>query len=134
MDDRTLLELAARAAGVFITQEQFERECTSPWDPEWEPYWVEDGNYMHGWRTWYGSSGEIGGWEAFDWDPMTDDGDAFRLAVYLGLTITPNYHVEKQGAGIVVFTELVDSPDYCAATRRAIVRAAAAMGEAKEDK
>jgi hypothetical protein len=63
------------------------------------------------------------------WSPLTDDGDALRLAVKLGLVITPNYHVEKQGCGIIEFTEPEDSPDFCASTRRAIVRAAAEIGK-----
>ena len=62
------------------------------------------------------------------WNPLTDDGDALRLAVKLGLTITSNYHVEQKGLGVIVFTELEDSEDFCAATRRAIVRAAAEIG------
>ena len=62
------------------------------------------------------------------WNPIADDGDALRLAVKLGLTITSNYHVEQKGLGVIVFTELEDSEDFCAATRRAIVRAAAEIG------
>ena len=64
------------------------------------------------------------------WNPLTNDGDALRLAVKLGLTIVPNYYAEQQSLGITAFTELEDSPDFCAATRRAIVRAAAEIGVA----
>jgi len=68
------------------------------------------------------------------WNPLRDDGDAFRLAAHLRLTI---YHVElaviakhKQyawdwmGEGVAE-----DGGDRLAATRRVIVRAAAAMRE-----
>jgi hypothetical protein len=74
---------------------------------QWDRFWVNDGGF---------------------WNPITDDGDALRLAVKLGLTITPNYHVEQKGLGVVVFTELEDSEDFCMPTRRAIVRAAAEIG------
>jgi len=65
-----------------------------------------------------------------NWDPLTDDGDALRLAVKLELDIEhtnadvhaalsiPPFHRGAAGAG----------DDRAAATRRAIVRAAAAIG------
>jgi hypothetical protein len=74
------------------------------------------------------------------WNPLTDDGDALRLAVKLQLTVA-NEHVS---AGVAYCTDVDDNvfqvvrsggnqseviaEDY-AATRRAIVRAAAAIGE-----
>ncbi len=48
------------------------------------------------------------------WNPLTDDGDALRLAVKLRIEVE---------AGWMVFSE-----DPYAATRRAIVRAAAEIG------
>lgn len=63
------------------------------------------------------------------WNPLTDDGDALRLAVKLRLTINPY----KRGIFVSrdedepVITEEWSDDDY-AATRRAIVRAAAAIG------
>jgi hypothetical protein len=65
------------------------------------------------------------------WNPITDDGDALRLAVKLGMTIEQwseghvyvghrhpgNFEHEKHGT------------DPLAATRRAIVRAAAEIGK-----
>ena len=62
------------------------------------------------------------------WDPLNDDGDALRLAVKLDM------RVDGQGAWICVevMGESVSEDarqDPYAATRRAIVRAAAAIGE-----
>lgn len=76
------------------------------------------------------------------WDPLDDDGDALRLAVKLGISITPYPYrsgpkhsvlVKQYRTGDVMResnpTEVVElyglDPD--AATRRAIVRAAAAI-------
>lgn len=68
------------------------------------------------------------------WNPLTDDGDAFRLAVKLRMTIMTHTELDPgkvfvtdgQGGDAV---ELHGS-DLAAATRLAIVRAAAAIGEA----
>ena len=59
------------------------------------------------------------------WNPLEDDGDALRLAVKLQLGM------ELYGAGATVkgCHELAHGDSY-AATRRAIVRAAAAIGGA----
>ena len=104
MTDRELLELAAKAAGMVLG--------------EWHGsgYWADmrDSPY-----------GEV----ARHWNPLTDDGDALRLAVKLNLSAdffedeiavgyTPNCNESEQ------LTEIVDNDPY-AATRRAIVRAAA---------
>ena len=68
------------------------------------------------------------------WNPLTDDGDALRLAVKLSLEIdihftgiairTPN------GIKILISAEEINDP--YAATRRAIVRAAAEIGRSME--
>lgn len=114
--DRELLELAAKAAGFGEQQ----GHC-----------WTQS-EYPKG----SGNSGAL--WNYFGhqdtaelWNPLTDDGDALRLAVKLTLEIdvcrtgiavrTPN--------GIKVLVEAEDNPDAYSATRRAIVRAAAAIGE-----
>ena len=66
-----------------------------------------------------------------EWNPITNDGDAFRLAVKLNLCLGPNF----KGDLCIVFGEdgykTIEkySTDRCVATRRAIVRAAAAIGE-----
>lgn len=63
------------------------------------------------------------------WNPLTDDGDAFRLAHKLNLDVFFHEH------GALVNTEDgynrdEHGPDPLAAARRAIVRAAAAIGGA----
>ena len=113
-NDRELLELAAKAAGILDELEWFE-----------EPY----GN------CWVQGSRE--------WNPLTDDGDALRLAVKLRLNIEPNYSWEVQGDMTTsiphesVTCGFKWEDDWCeetcnddpyAATRRAIVRAAAEIG------
>jgi hypothetical protein len=61
-----------------------------------------------------------------EWNPLTDDGDALRLAVKLGLIVEcGRAWISRHGP---MFGEDV-LPDPYAATRRAIVRAAAAIGE-----
>lgn len=65
------------------------------------------------------------------WDPLTDDGDAMRLAVSLGLSIMfdrNSVQVSASGDGeycAAFAMEPIDSSE--GATRRAIVRAAAAL-------
>lgn len=78
------------------------------------------------------------------WNPLTDDGDALRLAVKLGIQVRqyPIYDQPRFAAYAceakwdadaqrsVGAESLVNyDGDPCAATRRAIVRAAAAIGE-----
>jgi hypothetical protein len=70
------------------------------------------------------------------WNPLADDGDALRLACHLRINIE---HIENSGRrpfgvncwplgrGDCGHTE-TDVTDYNAATRRAIVRAAAEIG------
>ena len=63
------------------------------------------------------------------WNPLTDDGDALRLAVELGLDIEfyeASIHVYDDKSE-KSFVEEHDGDPY-AATRRAIVRAAAEIG------
>ena len=109
--DRELLELAARASGV-----------------DWfdEPAAVAGiGLHM--------KSGPF-------WNPLTDDGDALRLAVRLGMVIDARYTgpesmrynsvaywVAPSGGRHISFGDT--EADFDAATRRAITRAAAAIGE-----
>jgi hypothetical protein len=100
MTDRELLEAAAKAAGMNI---------------EWQPC---------GWAH----NNETG----CEWNPLTDDGDALRLAVKLRLTVNCSYDdVTLCGQEFTqkeVFLER-NGEDPLAATRRAIVRAAAAIGK-----
>jgi hypothetical protein len=67
-----------------------------------------------------------------NWNPLTDDGDALRLAVDLSLDVHINQnHVEIFSGDLDDYID--QTPiygDVRAATRRAIVRAAAAIGSA----
>lgn len=108
MDERTMLERAARAAGI-----------DAPYDEKWGgmliPVTVQEPD---------------DGYEF--WNPLTDDGDALRLAVKLRLRILPgNAGVRADDANSVFFTEDFGS-DAAAATRLAIVRAAAALDKTGE--
>lgn len=71
------------------------------------------------------------------WNPLTDDGDALRLAVDLGLRIYPHASTASgyicsavAGGDNTRLGEAIGTGDVRADTRRAIVRAAAAIGEA----
>lgn len=82
MEDRELLELAAKAAGVWAGA------LLTPT-----------------------KAGRV-------WNPLTDDGDALRLAVKLGIDVFPWCDKHR------------DQADLYAATRRRITRAAAEIGRA----
>ena len=113
--DRELLELAAKAYGVLV-------KIAS-----------ENGRGLkvHGRSSW--------------WNPLTDDGDALRLAVELDISVTPYPIYSKPRHSVIVKqrrrgdmmrevnpTEMIElyGDDPAAATRRAIVRTAASIGEA----
>ena len=118
MTDRELLEKAAKAAGYklrwgekFIVGDD-EVDCTDM------PY-VFSGHPDE--ADWY-------------WNPLTDDGDALRLAVNLGIQVTPGTYNKDEftafkAAGGEAHEFRSYQQDEFAATRRAIVRAAAAIGE-----
>ena len=71
------------------------------------------------------------------WNPLADDGDALRLSVKLNLTVGEHLGARHAGpppcpddyedGGYPVRIAQMDGADPYAATRRAIVRAAAAM-------
>ena len=68
------------------------------------------------------------------WNPLTDDGDALRLAVKLGLRVftpdaEPTAVADRYPCGPRAGVDA--GVDSYAATRRAIVRAAAEIGKAK---
>ena len=69
------------------------------------------------------------GFEYAGWNPLEDDGDAFRLAVSLGLTVVVETDMVfcRNQRSDKVFRE--QSKDRCASTRKAIVRAAAEIGK-----
>ena len=104
MTDRELLELAAKAADIELR-----------WHPDGTAY--SDSRCKDYWGV---------------WNPIADDGDALRLAVKLRLVcgfVEPNCWAELPGQ----FPSYeACEPDPYAATRRAIVRAAAEIGRAME--
>jgi Zn-dependent M28 family amino/carboxypeptidase len=106
--DRELLELAAKAAGI----------------------------------EWYGIAGDdsceclyfdIGPDDVVEWNPLTDDGDALRLAVNLQFatktgTECSTVYAEQLGGMWCMNNKEQHNGDPYAATRRCITRAAAEIG------
>ena len=111
MTDKELLEYAAKAAGIELDWD-IPPNSNSPWSIT-------------------GEGDERG--SAAEWNPLTDDGDALRLAVKLNLTVKIDLHEIEvfDTDGCLVSVPLEKQDDPYAATRRAIVRAAAAIGEKK---
>lgn len=99
MTDRELDMTAAKAAGLTVVGDQH--------PPDGLNVVGEDGR-------------------VFVWRPRVDDGDALRLAVKLGLKV--NVWGCAQVGGIGTFIECDSTATPTPATRRAIVRAAAAIG------
>jgi hypothetical protein len=62
------------------------------------------------------------------WNPRDDDGDAFRLAVDLKIELMVTDQCANACFNMVVYSEPLTTGDTYAATRRAIVRVAAAIG------
>ena len=107
MNDRELLELAAKAAGLRIEY----------WGADNYPVVLDQEQMKYG------------------WNPLVYDSDALRLAVSLGIDlewradgrVAAYRHATSNG---YCFTALESSrEDRAAATRRAIVRAAAEIGK-----
>ena len=105
MTDKELLEAAARAAGIGL---EWNKDANCFWHNPQPERWIA--------KKW--------------WNPLTDDGDALRLAVKLGIDVQ---HFKESGR-VEAWINPWDAreEDYkidpYAATRRAIVRAAAAIG------
>lgn len=100
MNDRTLLELAARAAGYQFSYSY--RSLSSPAVPV--------------------VLAETGRWR--QWDPRHDDGDALRLAVSTGL----HKRLHEILTGPAYRADALSYGEQCA-TRLAIFRAAAEIGK-----
>ena len=86
-----------------------------------------------GWYTPYASLGDFR--QIPDWNPLTDNGDALRLAVKLDISIDVN-RVDGVTTAEYGYSERAGlqenhNDDPYAATRRAIVRAAAEIGKTK---
>ncbi|KSG74358.1 hypothetical protein AO961_18785 [Pseudomonas aeruginosa] len=116
MNDRELLELAARAAGMNIQRSRLD-------DPLHRDFLMN------------GEGLRNPGQCSFPWNPLTDDGDALRLAVklrfevqcYLGMASVIYDDGSPDGAYLQQNPEKGQSDEQ--ATRRAIVRAAAEIGK-----
>lgn len=111
MEDRELLEMAAKAARIHLEWVADQpREVVSHWSGN-----PEDG-------------GEL---RDYDWNPLNDDGDALRLAVTLRIEIEffgdTTYAGPRKTAKYSVSTEF--DRDSFATARLAIVRAAAEIGK-----
>lgn len=104
MSDQELLELAGKAGEVGIL------------------WWTKDGKKLFV---------RNGGFQT-PWNPLDHDGDALRLAVKLGICvfIKPGHHTEASFEVPTGYGEMHKEDPY-AATRRAIVRAAAEIGRTK---
>ena len=79
-----------------------------------------------------GCCADIGPEHVGMWSPLTDDGDALRLAVKLGLSLDRTSNrcwTFAAGMAIRGVCEEFYKDDPYAATRRAIVRAAAEIGK-----
>lgn len=115
MTDRELLEMAAKAAGMT---------------PPLEGMTAGEGGPMSKGGLVFAGNGEC-----IDWNPLTDDGDALRLAVNLNLVIVVDdqlVHVEfRSVTAPFKVTEACEAHGWnrLIATRRAVVRAAAEIGK-----
>ena len=113
MTDRELLTLAAKAAGIN----------TIIWTESPRSKGQTAGCIWNGVGP--GDTAEL-------WNPLTDDGDALRLAVKIGRSRTLQLVVGVGGADCQfdhpLVTAFESGDDPYAATRRAIVRAAAEIG------
>ena len=103
MTDREMLELAAKAAGYDVL-----------WHDVWECF-VHTNSQNH-------TNPEV-------WIPLDDDGDALRLAVKLNMALTFSADGNCHAEGLNGEYACECSSDPFAATRLAIVRAAAEIGK-----
>lgn len=114
MTDRELLELAAKAYGFG--------------DQEGNFIWTES-EYPRGSKT-NGALWNYMGWcdTAQLWNPLTEDGDALRLAVKLHMQVSVTTE-SCRAETLPCLGARVNDSDENLATRRAIVMAAAAIGK-----
>lgn len=108
MTDRELLEKAARAADMWV-----DHFCLD--EDDYPIFHEKNGFYL--------------AWGADWWNPLTDDGDALRLALKCGI----NIDLDDQSAWLRrdgLFVQEYWGGDYPPCYRHAIVRAAAEIGKA----
>jgi len=104
MTDKELLEYAAKAAGLYIQRSRMD-------DPINRDFLIRGEGIRNRYQ------------KVYPWNPLTDDGDALRLAVKLGLLGQDGlFYGEKWRIDLL-------ATDRNNATRRAIVRAAAEIGK-----
>lgn len=118
MTDRELLELAAKAAGISLKAMEV-KNVTEQGGDRFIGYMASPDQCPRGW-----------------FNPLTDDGDALRLAVKLGLAIRvleKCVFVESDPETLLGQSQYFElemySNDPYTATRRAIVSAAAEIGK-----
>lgn len=113
--DKELLELAAKAAGIDLTGYNW---FDTPFYTGFERRNLCEGGFDL---------------PVSSWNPLTEDGDALRLAVKLEMDVTHYQNSVEVKAWIAgeYYDFISEEVSYCriSATRRAIVRAAAAIGE-----
>ena len=118
MNDRELLELAAKAAGYKFLKYHEEHGMSGPWAEINKP--APESCTSR-------------------WNPIVNDGDALRLAALLNLEVGWDDKYEKEcnvlasiDGGIIYDCSFPYNGDKYAATRRAIVLAAAEIGRRKK--
>ena len=111
MTDREMLELAAKAAGFNFKWFKVK---------QWKNMKGKIGPY----RYFTGTVDVYGSHHTKPWNPLTDDGDALRLAVKLHMQVSITTE-SCRAETLPVLGVMVNDNDEFAATRRAIVMAAA---------
>ena len=106
--DRELLEMAAKAAGI-----QYDADASKP-HPNSGAFW----------GLWLEFDREPSEYDRRYWNPLTDCGDALRLAVKLGIT-----DLALAVGRYVMLEKHREGDNIEAITRRAITRAAAEIGK-----
>ena len=118
MTNREMLKFAAKAAGLHVG---FERDGEDR--GRYDLYW----SIVHNQLVWHGKSTGSEYPRPIFWNPITDDGDALRLAAALGLVVD----CSRPSAGEPFKQHAIwldDAMSNAELTRRAIVRAAAEIG------
>lgn len=79
-------------------------------------------------ESWYGNEAYLDG-VLSRWNPLTNDGDALRLAVVLGMVVNTREGISTASVGRHTCCVEPHGSDPYESTRRAIVRAAAEIGK-----